>query len=347
MKKYNIQPVSQELRNALQQKTDRKTKPPGSLGRLEEIAIQIGLIQQSLSPALTHPTVLVFAADHGIAHEGVSAYPQEVTWQMVHNFLQGGAAINVFCRQHNIRFHIVDAGVNYDFQENTPGLISNKAGKSTKNFLKEPAMSIEEVEQCIDTSADIISSFYKTGCNIIGFGEMGIGNTSSASLLMSTLCNIPLKDCVGRGTGLDQSGLDHKLNILLKAAEHHGKPDSVLNTLSMYGGFEIAQITGAILQAAEHKMIVLVDGFIASVACLIARAIEPDVMDYCIFCHRSAEYAHRLLLNYLNVYPVLDLGMRLGEGTGAAVAYPIIQSAVTFLNEMASFESAGVSDKND
>lgn len=345
MKTFNIKPVSSELANELRKKIDRKTKPVGALGRLEEIALQTGLIQQSLTPALSKPAILVFAADHGIANEGVSAYPQEVTWQMVYNFLQGGAAINVFCRQHDIKLNVVDAGVNYDFPENTPGLIRHKIGKSTASFLREPAMPAEQALHCIDTGRLVVSNFKKEGCNIIGFGEMGIGNTSSASVLMSLLCDIPLKDCVGRGTGLDSEGVNHKFEILTDAVARNGKPDTVIEILSTYGGYEIAQMVGGILQAAEHRMIVLIDGFIATVASLVARTMEPAVTDYCIYCHQSAEYAHAALLHFLHARPVLHLDMRLGEGTGAAIAFPIIKSAVNFLNEMASFESAGISDK--
>lgn len=347
MRKYKIDPVSTQLEKDLRQKIDRKTKPIGSLGRLEKIAVQIGLIQRTLTPVLSNPAILVFAADHGIAEEGVSAYPQEVTWQMVINFIRGGAAINVFSRQHHIKLKVVDAGVNYDFPKDIPALIHNKAGMSTENFLKRPAMSVEQAQSCIDSSANLVGDIQKTGCNIIGFGEMGIANTSSASVLMSIICRLPLSDCIGRGTGLDQSGFYHKVDILSKAVAHHGNPDTILKTLATYGGFEIAQMVGAILQAAELKMIIMIDGFIATVAALIANTIDPLVKDYCLYCHQSAEHAHGTLLNFLNVQPILNLNMRLGEGTGVAVAFPIIQSAVNFLTEMASFESAGISGKND
>lgn len=343
MRKYKIEPLSRGLQPALEQKINQKTKPLKSLGRLEELALQIGLIQQSLHPQLSNPHLLVFAADHGIAREGVSAYPPEVTWQMVMNFLTGGAAINVLCRQHHIALQVVDAGVNYDFAASTVGLIRNKAGKGTANFLKGPAMSIKQAQSCMDTSANLIGKFHQEGCNVIGFGEMGIGNTSSASLLMSVLCNLPLIKCIGRGTGLDERGVSYKLHILAKALDVNGKPKTPLKTLATYGGFEIAQITGAILQAAQLKMVILIDGFIASVAYLVAQSIEPAVKDYCIFCHLSGEQGHQLLLEYLQVKPILNLEMRLGEGTGVAVAYPIIQSAVHFLNEMACFESARIS----
>lgn len=342
MRKYNIAPLSRTLGAELEQKINQKTKPLKALGRLEELALQIGLIRQSLHPQLNNPHLLVFAADHGIASEGVSAYPPEVTWQMVMNFLQGGAAINVFCRQHQITLKVVDAGVNYDFPAPAAGLIRNKAGKGTTNFMKGPAMSIKQAQSCIDTSANLVSQLYTEGCNTIGFGEMGIGNTSSATLLMSVLCHIPLHQCIGRGTGLDDRGVDHKLQVLTQALHIHGKPDTPLKTLATYGGFEIAQMTGAILQAAQLKMVILIDGFIASVAYLVAYTMESAVKDYCIFCHLSGEQGHKLLLEHLQVKPLLNLEMRLGEGTGVAVAYPLIQSAVHFLNQMASFESASI-----
>lgn len=345
MKNYKIESLSAAFANDVRAVVDRKTKPLGSLGRLEDVAIQIGQIQHTTHPVLTNPTILVFAADHGIALEGVSAYPQEVTWQMVSNFLNGGAAINVFCKQHAITLKVIDAGVNYDFDENTPGLIQNKAGKSTHNFLKQAAMSSQQVAFCLETSAALVDDLNQNGCTIVGFGEMGIANTSSASVLMSLLCNVPLDACIGRGTGLDDKGLQHKRSILSAAIEKQGKPDNVYDILSTYGGFEIAQMAGAMLRAAELRMVVMIDGFIASVALLTAQAINPAVKDYCIICHQSAEHAHASLLNYLNAAPLINLGMRLGEGSGVAVAFPLIQSAVNFLNEMASFESAGVTDK--
>lgn len=343
MRKYKIEPISSGIREDLLKKIDGKTKPVGSLGVLERIALQVGMIQNTLSPELNNPHILVYAADHGIAREGISPYCQEVTWQMVLNFLQGGAAINVFCRQSKIQLLIVDAGVNYDFPHNHPKLVRNKIKKSTENFLHRPAMSVKQAQKSIDKSANIVRSIYEQGCNIIGFGEMGIGNTASASALMSVMSDIPIEECVGRGAGLDTYGVREKQKKLLNAIAKHGKPDTLLKVISTYGGFEIAQMVGGILQAAELKMIVLIDGFISTVAFFLAQAIEPDVKDYCLFCHQSSEHAHRRLLSLLDVKPLLDLEMRLGEGTGAAVAYPIIQSAVNFLNQMASFASAQIS----
>jgi len=346
MKKFKIARPKGTLRPRLQHKIDLKTKPTGALGKLEEIALQIGLIQNTLEPSLRQPHILVFAGDHGIAAEGVSAYPQEVTWQMVMNFLGGGAAINVFCRQHNIALKVVDAGVNHTFPKDAPALIHNKIGLGTANFAHGPAMNPKQAQDSIDAGATLVNGLFANGCNVIGLGEMGIGNTSSAAVIMSLLCGIPLSLCVGRGTGLDDKALQHKLHVLTQAVEKQGWPTTPLKILATYGGFEIAQMAGAMLQAAELGMIILVDGFIACAAFLVAHAMEPAVKDYCIFCHQSREQGHKLLLDHLHVKPLLNLDMRLGEGTGAAVAYPLLLSAVNFLNEMASFESAGVAERS-
>jgi nicotinate-nucleotide--dimethylbenzimidazole phosphoribosyltransferase len=264
---------------------------------------------------------------------------------MVMNFIHGGAAINVFCKQHGITLNVVDAGVNYDFPKNVKDLIHSKIERGTKNFAKEPAMSIKQAQRCIDTGANLVKNIYAKGCNIIGFGEMGIGNTSSASAIMSLICKIPVQLCVGSGTGLDEHAVKHKIKVLIQALKKYDNLNTPLKVLAALGGFEIAQMAGGMLQAAECGMIILVDGFIATAAYLVAQAIEPVIKDYSFFCHQSQEKGHKLLLQHLGVSPLLNLGMRLGEGTGAAVAYPIIKSAVAFLNEMASFESAGVSEK--
>lgn len=343
MKSFNIEPLNQALRQDLQAKIDGKTKPLGALGKLEELALHIGMIQQSTKPKLTAPHMLVFAADHGIATQGVSAYPQEVTWQMVMNFIRGGAAINVFCRQHSIQLYVVDAGVNHDFQDDLPGLMHQKVAKGTAPFNLGPAMSMEQASHAIELGAQVVSKVYQAGCNIIGFGEMGIGNTSSASALMSVALDLPVEQCVGRGTGLDDEAVKRKIEVLREGFHVNGKPPTPLEVLATYGGFEIAQMAGAMLQAVEHRMVVLVDGFICSAAFLMAQQMNSLVRDYAIFCHCSGEKGHRLMLEALEADPLLDLNMRLGEGTGAAVAVPLIQSAVAFLNEMASFEEATVS----
>jgi len=343
MIRFNIQKLSSTLADDLKKKIDAKTKPVGSLGVLEDLALQIGLIQNTIRPSLSTPHILVFAGDHGIVSEGVSAYPQDVTWQMVMNFVQGGAAINVFCKQHSITLHVIDAGVNYGFNDHIDGIIHSKIAAGTKNFAYEPAMSHQQVAQAIEAGARIVKNIHQVGCNVVGFGEMGIGNTSSASVIMSLICNIPIEDCVGKGTGLDDHGLQHKIDVLRNAIARHSDYDTPENILATFGGFEIAQMVGGMLQAAELNMIILIDGFITTSAYLIAHAIEPAIQDYTIFCHQSKEKGHQRMLHYLNAKPLLDLNMRLGEGSGVAVAYPILQSAVSFFNEMASFESASVS----
>jgi len=263
---------------------------------------------------------------------------------MVMNFVNGCSAINVFCRQNKINITIVDAGVNYLFPKNLP-IIHAKVGMGTKSFLKKAAMTKKELQECFEKSSAIVNDIYNNGSNIIGFGDMGIGNTASASALMSVFCNLPVEECVGKGAGLDSAGVEKKVNTIKKAIDFHKKFNEPLEILATFGGFEIAQICGAMLQAAENEMTILVDGFIATSAFLAAYKINPNILDYAIFCHQSNEKGHTKLLKYLGVRPLLNLDMRLGEGTGAAICYPIIQSAVNFLNEMASFESAGVSSK--
>ena len=346
MRKFLVSPVSSNIDVDLKKKIDGKTKPPGSLGRLETVALQCGKIQNSLNPELVNPTILVFAGDHGITEEGVSPYPQEVTAQMVLNYLNGGAAINVFCRQNNISLHVVDAGVKTDFPEGTE-LINANIGKGTKNFCKEAAMSLEECERAIEKGAELSRTIPVSTCSVIGFGEMGIGNTSSAAALTQRFTGLPVEDCVGKGTGLDDSGLEHKQNTIRQALEKHAQIKEPQAVLSTFGGFEIAMMVGAILESAVLKRIILIDGFIASAAFLSASRIVPEIKQYAVFTHKSAEQGHAEILKYLQVEPLISLGMRLGEGTGAAVAFPILQSAVSFLNQMASFESAGVSGRTD
>ena len=314
---------------------------------LEKLAFQIALVQNTLSPELVKPHIVVFAGSHGIATSGVSAYPSEVTPQMVLNFINGGAAINVFTKQHQIELLLVDAGVDYEFEE-TEKLINAKVNFGTKNFIDQPAMTAKECQQCFERGADVVRKVQETGCNIIGFGEMGIGNTSSAAVIMSKLQDIPIEECVGKGTGLDETQVLQKLTLLKKAIGNHQLTgDNPVDNLQTFGGFEIAMMCGAMLEAAKLNMIILVDGFIASVSYLCAFKINPLVKDFAIFTHQSDEKGHRILLGTLEAEPILQLGMRLGEGTGCAVAYPILQSAVAFFNEMASFESAGVSGKSE
>ncbi|MDY8138891.1 nicotinate-nucleotide--dimethylbenzimidazole phosphoribosyltransferase [Aquimarina sp. 2201CG5-10] len=343
---FDITSISNpELGKNLKHIIDHKTKPIGALGVLEELAFQIGMIQNTDHPELKNPTIITFAGDHGIAKKGeVNPYPQEVTAQMVYNFLNKGAAINVFCKQNNIALKIVDAGVNHDFK-GISGLIDAKIDFGTKNYQSDPAMSVDQCIKAIATGGEIILETYNNGCNCVGFGEMGISNTSSASLLMAYFTQTTVKDCVGSGTGLANGAIETKANILSQVYQKY-KPKSPIDALATYGGFEIAMITGAILKAAELGMTIIIDGFIVSAGLLAAHAIDPLVLDYCIFAHTSGEQGHEKMLDFLNKKPLISLGMRLGEGTGAAVAYPIIASAVTFLNNMASFESAQISSKD-
>ncbi|MEP0265509.1 nicotinate-nucleotide--dimethylbenzimidazole phosphoribosyltransferase [Dokdonia sp.] len=333
---------NKELEAKIQHKIDLKTKPIGALGMLENIAFQIGCIQQTVSPKITKPTIVVFAGDHGIAAQGeVNPFPQEVTSQMVYNFAQGGAAINVLSKTNNIDLKVVDAGVNHDFA-NDLNIINAKVAMGTKNYQDSPAMTPRELEITIRHAEDIVSNLHKEGVNTIGFGEMGIGNTSSASLLMSYFTQIPIGECIGSGTGLDQNGISKKQRILSEVYRNYNIQNPI-EALTTFGGFEVAMITGAILKAAELKMTIVIDGFIVTAALLAAHAIQPNVLDYCLFAHTSNEQGHIKMLDFLKVQPILSLGLRLGEGTGAALAIPLLQASVNFLDEMASFESAGVS----
>lgn len=336
------------LQDQLQNKINSKTKPLGALGLLEEIALQVGLIQQTTEPFIARPTIMVFAADHGIAATGlVNPYPQSVTAQMVLNFLTGGAAINVFTQMHQLQLMVVDAGVNADLSHlNQPDFIHAKQGMGTANYLLSHAMTQDDAQHCINQGKSLVNAVAADGCNCIGFGEMGIGNTSSAALIMYAITGIPLQDCVGRGTGATDEQLSIKLITLEKVAtfhQLHHLGNEPLKLLSAVGGFEIAMMVGAYLAAAEEKMVIVVDGFIATAALLVAVQIEPSIMNNCIFAHCSNEQGHVSMLQFLKAKPLLNIGLRLGEGTGAALAIPLIESAVAFLNQMASFEQAGVS----
>lgn len=338
-----IKPLSNTLKSALEDKINNKTKPLGSLGRLEKLALQVGLIQSTLTPVLNKPVMMVFAGDHGVVQAGVSPFPQEVTRQMVLNFLSGGAAINVFAQTNAMQVRVIDAGVNHEFGV-VQGLFDAKIGMGTQNFLTTQAMTKAQCEQALTMGISLAHREFESGSNVMGFGEMGIGNTSSASALMAVLCELPPEQCVGRGTGLDDAGLQKKIDVIKAAITQH-KLDAkdTSNVLATFGGFEIAMMVGAMLGAAEKKCVLLIDGFIATAALLVASKMQPEVLDYCVFAHCSNESGHRLLLNHLKAEPLLDLGLRLGEGTGAALAYPLLKAAVNFLNEMASFESANVS----
>ncbi len=331
------------LREQLKHKIDFKTKPHGALGMLEDLAMQIGMIQNTLNPVLKNPTILVFAADHGLADEGVSAYPKEVTWQMVMNFVGGGAAINVFCKQNGIRLKVVDAGVDYDFPANVP-VVNAKIARGSRNMRREPAMTADECAAALLKGRETVRDEYAQGCNTIGFGEMGIGNTSASSLLMHRFLNIPIEECIGAGTGSHGEQLTRKEQILKEISERYN-PETPEEILATFGGLEIAMMVGAMLEAHDRQMILLIDGFIATAAVLTAIQMNQAVRDNCVFCHTSDERGHRLMLKHLNARPMLHLDLRVGEGTGAALALPLVQAAVNFLNEMASFEDAGVANK--
>ncbi|QIP17957.1 nicotinate-nucleotide--dimethylbenzimidazole phosphoribosyltransferase [Spirosoma aureum] len=326
------------LETTIRRRIDNKTKPLGALGRLEELALQIALIQQTETPVLTNPHLLVFAGDHGLAAEGVSAYPADITYGMVKNFIAGGAAINVFCRQNGLTLLVCDVGVNGSFDENTPSFVKYKIRPGTRNMRYEPAMTPDECAAAIDAGKTLVNGIQYRGCNIVGFGEMGIGNTSPATLLMHRLTGLPLEQCVGRGTGLNDAGLAHKLAILQEVASHYTALADPMAILAAMGGLEIASIVGGMIQAAENGMIILVDGFIATSALLVAHTLNPAVLQNCVFCHQSDEAGHQQMLRFLGVRPLLNLDLRLGEGTGCALAYPIVEAAVNMLNEMATMD---------
>lgn len=337
MKQFHIQKPDEHIREALQEKIDDLTKPKGSLGRLEELALQIGLIQQTLNPSLRQPFNLIFAADHGITEEGVSVSPKEVTWQQCIHFIKSsGGGVNFLCRQHGFTLRVIDAGVDYDFPPGL-GIIDRKVRKGTRNYLHEAAMTREEMELCVERGAAVVRDVHATGCNVVSFGEMGIGNTSSSSLWMTCLTDIPLQQCVGAGSGLDSTGIQHKYDVLRRALEQARDERSTEEVMSRFGGYEMVMAVGGMLQAAEAKMLILVDGFIMTNCMLAAARLYPDVLSYAVFGHCGDEAGHRLVLQALGARPLLDLGMRLGEGTGAICAYPLIESAVRMINEMDSF----------
>ncbi|TDV14493.1 nicotinate-nucleotide--dimethylbenzimidazole phosphoribosyltransferase [Paraburkholderia caballeronis] len=341
-----VEPLDTSLRDTLQHLIDTKTKPPGSLGRLEGLALQLGMIQRTTRPRIERPAMIVFAGDHGIAEEGVSPYPQAVTVQMVANFVAGGAAINAFSGVAGLTLEIVDAGVATPLPA-SPTLIDAHIGRGTRNFAREPAMSRDDAIAALAAGAARVRHHAALGTNVIGFGEMGIANTSSAACLMSRLCGVPVAECVGRGTGLDDAGVAKKRDVLAAALERHADVRDPLDVLATFGGFEIAMMAGALLAAAQARMVILVDGFIATSALVVADALARNVRDYCVFAHASNEAGHRRMLDYFGARELLALDLRLGEGTGAALAVPLLRAAAAFVNEMASFESAGVADRSD
>lgn len=341
MKTFHIEKPDENLRPSIIDKINNLTKPKGSLGRLEEIALQIALIQQTLTPALHKPQNIIFAADHGIVDEGVSLSPKEVTWQQLSNFLHGGAGVNFLCRQHGFELKIVDAGVDYDLPYEK-GIIDMKVRRSTRNYLYEAAMTQEEMKLCIERGAEVVRRCHEEGSNVLSFGEMGIGNTSSSSLWMTYFTGIPLEQCVGAGSGLNQQGIRHKYEVLKRSMENYNGDGSATDIIRYFGGLEMVMAVGAMLQAAELKMLILVDGFIMTNCMLAAMQLCPAVKDYAIFGHCGDESGHKLILEYMQAKPLINLGLRLGEGTGAICAYPLVDSAVRMINEMDNFAHASI-----
>ncbi|EXJ12915.1 Nicotinate-nucleotide--dimethylbenzimidazole phosphoribosyltransferase [Nitrincola nitratireducens] len=339
---FNIPLLSNELDAEIQHKIDMKTKPQGSLGRLESLAAQIARLQHTLSPCTDTAMHLVFAADHGVCEEGVSPFPQEVTAQMVLNFLQGGAAINVFCRHNNVGLKVIDAGVKTSLPEH-PDLVSCPVASGTRNFAQEAAMSAGELAQCLQTGAEMVDC-WAADAQVLSLGEMGIGNTTTAAAVLAALLNIPARDIVGAGTGASPEMQVHKAQVIQAALERHQTHQlSPLEILQSVGGLEIAMMTGAFLRGAALKKLLVVDGFIATSAWMVAYQLSPHIRDYTVFAHQSHEQGHQPILSQLGIVPLLTLDMRLGEGTGAIAAIPLIRLATAFLNEMASFDDAGVS----
>ena len=341
--------ASRDFAAQLQHTIDHKTKPLGALGQLESLALQLGCIQKSQQIHFEEPQMVVFAADHGITDEGVSAYPQAVTQQMVGNMLSGGAAVNVFARQHGFALTVVDAGVCAELPEFTPSpdgpaLQRRKIGFGTRNACVTAAMSPEQAIQAVKAGMTTVRDLPG---NVLALGEMGIGNTSSATMILSLLTRTPLEVATGRGTGLNDLQMTIKLAALKKALKRHAAAKEPLDVLNCVGGFEIAMMVGAMLEGASSRRLILVDGFIAGAAALLACRLEPHAKDYMVFSHLGAEHGHRAMLAVLGAKPLLELGLRLGEGTGALLAWPLVQSAAAFVNEMASFESAGVSASLD
>ena len=341
MKSFAIKTPSKEIEKDLLTKIDFLTKPKGSLGKLEKLAARIGLIQHTLSPKLSKPHNILFAADHGIIEEGVTVSPKEVTWQQLSHFSHGGAGINFLCNQHGFKLILVDAGVDYDIPAGK-GIIDCKIRKSTRNYLYGPAMTKEECDLAIERGASIVDQVYADGCNIVSFGEMGSGNTSSSSMWMHAFTGIPLADCIGAGAGLDKPGISHKLDVLTRAWENYSGDGSAESYIAWFGGYEMVMAVGGMLRAAELGMIIIVDGFIMTACILAASKLNPTVLDYAIFGHQGDESGHKLMLQALNADPILHLDLRLGEGSGAVCAYPIIDSAVRMINEMDNFQSVGV-----
>ncbi len=340
MEQFSVKAVNREKSDKIQQVIDLKTKPLGALGELERIALQLALIQEQSSIEINNPIMLVFAGDHGVSDENISLTNSDVTRQMVLNFLTGGAAINCFCRTNNMDLKVVDAGIRTPVADER--LIIQRIGPGTRNLAIEPAMTKSEVLQALDLGRSLAASYAKKGSNLVGFGEMGIGNTTPAACIMSALLSQSAQECVGRGTGISDAQLQRKIEIVETAVSRIQNRSDIIEVLIEVGGYEIVQIAGAMIGAAQHKMAILVDGFITTAAAMIAVHLAPETRDYMFFTHCSGEQGHKSMLQSLEATPLLTLGRRLGEGTGAALALPLMRSAAEFFNHMASFESAGV-----
>ena len=340
------QPVNCDSGASAQRRLDRLTKPLGSLGRLEEMAVHYAMITGDVKPNLPRGVVFTFAADHGVAREGVSAYPSEVTPQMVLNFLRGGAGVNVLARHTGVEVRVVDIGVAYDFGS-VPGLIQKKIMQGTNNLLREPAMSRAQAIQAVQVGIDLATEAAREGIGLIGTGEMGIGNTTPSAAITAIMTGRPVADVTGRGTGIDEAGRVHKIQVIQDALErHHPDRADALDVLAKVGGLEIAGLAGLILGAAASRVPVVLDGFIAGAAALIAVGLQPLCRDYVIASHRSVERGHQTILEYLALKPLLDLDLRLGEGTGACLGMGLVQASIKILTEMATFDEAGVTERD-
>lgn len=343
---YDISPTAHDLDTPIQDKLDRKTKPPGSLGQLERLAAQIARIQQTLSPSLNSLVHIVFAADHGVCAQGVSPYPSEVTRQMVLNFMTGGAAINVFCRQHQVDLTVVDAGIQGDPLPPHPAFVDARIRNGSADFTQAPAMTEAELEQALERGGELARIRLAEGASLLSLGEMGIGNTTAGAALMAACLDLPAELCVGEGTGADNELQRHKAQVVDQARRHHR--ENLVDGFAIMqhlGGLELAMMAGAMGATAELGRPFIVDGFLATAALLTLWMDHPHILDYAVFSHLSNEHGHRVMLERLGVTPLLQLDLRLGEGSGAVLAWPLVQSAVAFFNEMASFDSAGVSDR--
>lgn len=341
----NIPDIDVQAADRARARQNLLTKPQGALGRLEDLSVDLAGMTGKDRPRFMHKAVIVMAGDHGVAQEGVSAYPPEVTPQMVLNFLRGGAAINVLARQAGARVTVVDVGVNYDFT-GVAGLVHRKVASGTANFLNGPAMTNEQAEQAIQTGLDVVAAEAAKGLDLLATGEMGIGNTTPSAAITAALTGLPVSRVTGRGTGVDDAGFNRKVQVIEKAlATNAVDPGDPMGVLAKVGGFEIAGLVGVIIGAASRRIPVVIDGFISGAAALVAAGINPKVTSYLIASHRSVEIGHQAIWDRLGKQPIFDLGLRLGEGSGAVLAFHVIEAAARILDEMATFAEAGVSDK--